>query len=73
MIISIIQILYLIILLMFIVSGLFVIYHIVRFSYSKLAMMFMLILFCCVTGILLITNISLFYSVNFSDILSSFM
>lgn len=68
-----INIFYLTILLILLVSSLFIVYHIVRFSYSKFAMMFMLMLFVCVAGVLIVANMSLFFSIDFGEILSSLM
>jgi hypothetical protein len=67
---AIINILYLIIFLMFIFSGIFILYHIFCYSYSKTAMLFMVLIFSTVMSILLILNFLLFNSINFSDIIS---
>lgn len=61
---------YFVIFLFFMISGIFIVYHIVKYSYSKTAMLFMLMIFCSVMGILVFTNIALLFSINFNDFIS---
>jgi hypothetical protein len=62
-------ILYSLIFLVFLVSGLFIVYHIVRYSFNKKAAFLMLVIFIPVFIILLISNITLFFSVDFYRII----
>jgi len=61
---------YLVVLLFFVISGIFIIYHIVKYSYSKTAMLFTLLIFCSIMGILVFTNITLFFTIDFNDFIS---
>jgi hypothetical protein len=68
----IIQFIYFAIIFFMAISGLFIIYHMVRYSYNKLAMFLMLIVFCSVLGVLLMTNWALFSSLDLEYLVSFF-
>jgi len=62
---------YFLMLLIFLIGSLVVVFHIIRYSYNKMATALMLIIFICVMGSLLMLNIVLFYSINFRKIFPS--
>jgi len=66
----IIQIAYYLILLFVLISGLFIVYHIVKFSYNKFATLLMLLVFCLVLSGLIVFNHTAFSYVNFEDLMS---
>lgn len=68
--ILIINSLYLVSLLMFSVTGLFIVFHIVKYSYSKPGAFFMLCLFLPVTAVLIFLNAALFFAVDFEEAMS---
>lgn len=55
---------------MFAITSLFVVFHIVKYSYSKSGALLMLVLFLPVTAVLIFTNVSLFFAVNFTEVAS---
>jgi hypothetical protein len=67
---EIIAILYFLVLLFFICGGLFVVYHLVKYSFSSKSMVFSVVLFVSVFCILLITNLILFFSIDVSALVS---
>jgi hypothetical protein len=64
-------ILYLLIILFFIAGGLFVVYHLVKYSFNQQSMIFSTLLFVCVFCVLLLTNLILFFSIDVSALLPS--
>lgn len=72
MITQIAYIFYFIILVMVILSALFIIFHIIRYSFNKVATMLMLGIFIPVTLILILINIILFSLINFENMFSFF-
>ncbi len=62
---NIFSLLYLIIILSFLVAGLFIIYHIVKYSINKTHSLIMLSIFIIVFGLLLILNLNLFFHLDF--------
>ncbi len=63
---------YYIVLFFAVLSGLFITYHLIKYSYNKAALLLMLIIFCGVLGLLLVLNLSLFSSIHIQDISSIF-
>lgn len=57
-------------LLTFAIMALFVIFHIVKYSYSKSSSFFMLLLFLPVTAAMLFFNAVLFFKIDFSEVIS---
>lgn len=68
---ALIGLLYLVIFLIFILSGIIILYHISRYSYNKTAMLFMILSFSFIMVILLIINLTLFFSLDFKEIISN--
>jgi hypothetical protein len=64
------QILYYIILAFVFIAGIFIVYHIVKYSYDKTAMLLMLIVFCGVFVILISFNYTLFLNISADDVSS---
>lgn len=50
------------------IAAIFVIYHIIKYSYNKIAMLLMLAIFCGVFIILASANYALFSNINADDI-----
>lgn len=68
----ILTVIFAILLLTFALVSLFIIYHIVRYSYSKSESVLMLSIFIPVVSVLMLADIVLFFSINFEDILPIF-
>jgi uncharacterized membrane protein YoaK (UPF0700 family) len=64
------QVIYYIILAFAFIAGIFIVYHIIRYSYSKTAMILMLLIFCCVFVIMVSANYALFLNINEEDVSS---
>lgn len=62
--------LYFVILLMFAIISLFVVFHIVKYSYNKSSAFFMLCLFIPVAAALIFMNVGLFFAVDFNEVTS---
>jgi hypothetical protein len=67
----IINILYGILVLSYVLVSLFIIYHILRYSFNSSFKYFSLLIFALVSASLLITNIMFFSAINWSAIFSS--
>lgn len=65
-----IYLIYAVILLLFITSAAFIVFHLVRYSFDWKVEVFTLILFLAVFGVLLVSNIILFFSLPLNDILN---
>lgn len=63
-------ILYFILLGIYILAGIFIVYHLVKFSISKSVMMLTIGIFVSVFAVLLLTNITLFFSIPWAKVLS---
>jgi hypothetical protein len=61
---------YLLILIFFIVAGLFVVYHIVKYSFSSKSTFVTLVLFLSVFSVLLLTNMILFMKIDVASLVS---
>jgi len=59
---------YALLLLVLVVMSLFIIYHIVRYAYSRAESTLMLLIFIPVTSVLLFAQIILFFSIDFGEI-----
>lgn len=64
-------IIYLVIVLIYILAALFIMYHIMKFSLHKSTAVLTLAIFLPVFGTLLFTNLMLFLSINWNEILSN--
>lgn len=62
------QIIYYFMLAIAFIAGIFVVYHIIKYSYNKIAMLLMLLVFCGVFVILISTNYALFSSISAEDV-----
>lgn len=69
---SLIFILYGLILFMFILMGIFIIFHILKYSLDYRSALFMMIIFVSVFGTLLLSNLALFFNLKFEQIIPSF-
>jgi len=72
MIVLLMQGLYAVVMFMVAVLSLFIVYHILRFSYSKISMIIMLALFIVPVTILFMVNLVLFSNINLGAIFSTF-
>jgi cytochrome c oxidase subunit IV len=63
-------ILYFILLIIYILAGIFIIYHLVKFSLSKSVMILTVGIFVSVFAALLLTNITLFFAIPWVKVLS---
>jgi hypothetical protein len=72
MVILLMQGLYAIVMLMVAIMSAFIVFHIVRFSYSKVSMAIMLGLFIVPAAILFMASLVLFSNINLAEIFSSF-
>ncbi len=68
----ILTVIFAILLLTFALVSLFIIYHIVRYSYSKSESVLMLAIFIPVVSVLMLADIVLFFSINFEEVLPIF-
>jgi len=73
MLVPIFQIAYLIIFLSMLLMCVFVIFHIVFYSYSAVSKVITLMIFVPVAAILLFTNMVLFFKIPLQDILGGFI
>jgi hypothetical protein len=64
------QILYLLVFLAMGLMSIFVIYHIVFYSYTNISKIIMLAIFVPVTGVLLLTNFAIFQQIQLQEIFS---
>lgn len=64
------RIIYFSIIFFFLMASLFIVYHLVRYSYNRKMMILMLLIFSSVTGVLILLNITLFLSLDLSEIVS---
>ena len=64
------RIIYHIILAVAFIAGIFIVYHIIRYSYNKTAMILMLLVFGCVFVAIVSFNYTLFSNINAGDISS---
>jgi len=62
------QAFYYLILAFSVVAGIFVVYHIIKYSYNKSAMLLMLIVFCGVFVIIVSANYAIFSNISTDDI-----
>lgn len=62
------QIIYYFILVIAFVAGIFIVYHIIKYSYSKIAMLLMLLIFCGMFAVLISANYALFSNISADDI-----
>jgi len=62
------QIFYYLILAFSVIAGIFVVYHIIKYSYNKVVMLLMLIIFCGVFAIMISANYALFTNISADDI-----
>ncbi len=62
------QIFYYLILAFSVIAGIFVVYHIIKYSYNKVAMLLMLIIFCGVFVAIISANYALFTNISADDI-----
>lgn len=65
----IINILYFLVMLMLLILSVFIVYHIIKYSYDKKASFLMLVLFVSVTGVLALLNVILFFRIPFDKII----
>jgi hypothetical protein len=68
-----IQLMYYLVFLMMLLMSLFIVFHIVRYSYNKTAKLTMLLIFVPVVSILLFTNFILFSQIQIENIFSIFL
>lgn len=68
--IAIINFLYLIIILFFLVVASFIVYHIIKYSLSRMEMLITLTIFLSVFTVLIISNLALFFSIRMDRIIS---
>jgi len=68
----ILTVIFAILLLTFALVSLFIIYHIVRYSYSKSESVLKLAIFIPVVSVLMLADIVLFFSINFEEVLPIF-
>lgn len=73
MLVPIFQILYGLVFLTILLMGIFIIFHIVSFSYTATSKMMMLLIFVPVAGVLLFTNFLLFANLPLAKIFSGLM
>jgi len=52
------------------IAGIFIVYHVIKYSYNKTAMILMLLVFCCVFVIAISTSYALFSNISADDISS---
>lgn len=60
---------YAVLLISFVLMSMFIVYHIVRYAYSKSESALMLLIFIPVVSVLILADIALFFSINFEEIL----
>jgi hypothetical protein len=65
-----ISILYLIIVIIYVIASFFIVYHLIRYSNGSELKTAMLILFVVIASGLLLSNLLLFYSINWNSILA---
>jgi len=70
--IAIFQILYFIVFLSMLLMSIFIIFHIVMYSYSTISKLVTLLIFVPVAGVLLFTNLVIFTKIPFENIFSIF-
>lgn len=68
--VAIINILYLIIILFFLLSAFFISFHILRYSLSKMEMLISLAIFLSVFVVLFFSNLAIFFSLRLDQIFS---
>lgn len=73
MLIPIFQILYYLVFFSIFLIGLFIVFHIVFYSYSFFSKMLMLMIFVPVAGVLLFTNFILFSGINLQQIFAGML
>ncbi|MCX6765380.1 MAG: hypothetical protein NT136_00175 [Candidatus Moranbacteria bacterium] len=69
--IAIFGIFYLILFLFFTIAALFIVYHVIKYSFSKSVMVLTLTIFLSVFGALLFSNLMLFLSLRWDEIFSN--
>lgn len=69
MITAAIYLIYAIIILIFITSAAFIVFHLVRYSYNKKTELLTLLIFLSVFAALLISNVILFLSIKFGNLI----
>jgi len=67
--VAIFQVLYLVVFFIMSLMSIFIIFHIVYYSYTKSSKMMMLAIFIPVAGVLLFTNLILFFQIPLNDLL----
>jgi hypothetical protein len=65
---QIVEILYAVIIFSILLTSSFIVYHIVRYSFSKLEMIFTLALFLVVISTLIFANFAVFSSIDFGQV-----
>jgi len=71
--IAIFQILYAVVILVFLLLSLFIVYHLLKYSYDKKVTSLMVTIFVVFTGLLIFSNIILFLNLPLEDLFYNFL
>jgi hypothetical protein len=73
MVLAVLQIMYLLFFFAMVLMSIFIVYHIVFYSYTFFSKIITLCIFVPVVGILLFTNFALFRQIPLADLVSNFL